>query len=133
MSGIEVAGLVFGGFPILLNCLEYYRKGFEPLEEWWDFKTQFVKFVDDIKHQMMLYDQNLKRLLDPIVTDNEEFQSITENPNHPRWKDGSLAGPLETRLSSELGRFLRIVERMNQVMEDLGRLLQVKDGKVGSF
>ncbi|CAM1501131.1 Fc.00g102930.m01.CDS01 [Cosmosporella sp. VM-42] len=129
MSGVEVVGLVLGGFPILLNCLEYYRHGFEPLEEWWNFKTQFVKFVDDVKHQMMLYDQNLKRLLDPIVTDNETFNDLTADPSDPRWRDGSLASPLERRLSSELDRFLRIIDRMNKVMEDLRRLLQVEDGK----
>ncbi|KAI1502965.1 hypothetical protein F5X99DRAFT_407522 [Biscogniauxia marginata] len=130
MSGIEVAGLVLGGFPILLNCLDYYREGFEPLEEWWNFRTQFLAFVDDIRHQMMRYNENMIRLLDPIVTDNESLAKLVEDPTDPRWKDGSLDGPLEQRLFSELDRFLRIIDRMHEVVVGLENLLQIKDGQV---
>ncbi|KAK0726731.1 hypothetical protein B0T26DRAFT_691523 [Lasiosphaeria miniovina] len=130
MSGIEVAGLVLGGFPVLLECLSFYRKSFEPLEEWWNFRTHFIAFVDDIRHQTMRYNENLIRLLDPIVTNNEDLLKLVADPADPRWKDGSLDGPLEQRLSSELDRFLRIVSRMKSVMDDLNKLLQIENGKV---
>ena len=119
-----------GGFPVLLECLNFYRKSFEPLEEWWNFRTHFIAFVDDIRHQTMRYNENLIRLLDPIVTDNEDLLKLVANPTDPRWKDGSLDGPLEQRLSSELDRFLRIVGRMKCVMDDLNKLLQIENGKV---
>ena len=130
MSGIEVAGLVLGGFPILLNCLDYYREGFEPLEEWWNFRTRFIAFVDDIRHQMMRYHQNLTLLLDPIVSDNTSLAALIGNPTDPRWKDGSLDKALKRRIASELDRFLRIIHRMHDTMEGLYRLLQIEDGQV---
>ncbi|KAL2672620.1 hypothetical protein Neosp_013333 [[Neocosmospora] mangrovei] len=102
MSGIEVAGLVLGGFPILLNCLDYYRKGFEPLEEWFSFRTHFIAFVDNIRHQMMRYNENMIRLLDPIVGDSENLAKL----------------------------ITRIVDRMQEVMLDLNKLLQIEDGQV---
>ena len=130
MSGVEIAGLVLGSFPIILNCLDYYRRGFEPLEEWWNFRTRFIAFVDDIRHQMMRYHENMIRLLDPIITDNESLTVLVRDPADPRWRNGSLDGLLEQRLASEHERFFRIVERMNKVVEDLKKRLQIEDGGV---
>ena len=130
MSGVEIAGLVLGGFPILLNCLDYYQRGFEPLEEWWNFRSQFIAFVDGMSHQMMKYHQNLIELLDPIVADSESLRQLIDNPNDPRWRDGSLALELEKRLASEHPRFLRIIDRMQEVIHDLKKLLQVDEANV---
>ena len=130
MSGIEIAGLVLGSFPIILNCLDYYRTGFEPLEEWWSFRTHFIAFVDDINHQMMRYNGNMERLLDPVIVDNDSFTSLVQNANDPRWTDGSLTDLLKQRLSSELERFLRIIKRMEEEIGSLKKLLGIKDGKV---
>jgi hypothetical protein len=130
MSGIEIAGLVLGGFPILLNCLDYYREGFEPLEEWWNFRTHFIAFVDDIRHQMMRYNENMARLLDPIIADNDSLTTLVRDAHDPRWTDGSLDALLEQRLASEYGRFVRVVMRMEEVVGDLKKLLQIKDGDV---
>ncbi|KAK4041662.1 hypothetical protein C8A01DRAFT_45203 [Parachaetomium inaequale] len=131
MSGFEVAGIVLGGFPLLLYCLDHYREGFEPLEEWWNFRTHFIGFVDDIRHQMMRYNENLVRLLDPIIADTDDIASLIRDTSleDKRWHDGSLEGPLTQRLASEYDRFLRILGRMQELMADLERLLQIDNGK----
>ena len=130
MSGIEIAGLVLGSFPIILNCLDYYREGFEPLEEWWSFRAHFIAFVDDINHQMMLYDRNMKRLLDPVIVDNDSLTSLVQNAKDPRWTDDSLKDLLEQRLPSQSERFLRIIKRMEEEISGLKKLLGIKDGEV---
>lgn len=134
MSGFEIAGVVLGGFPILLNCLEYYREGFEPLEEWWNFRTHFIAFVDDIRHQMMRYHENMIRLLDPIIADTDDLASLVRDSSlaDPRWHDGSLEGALKERLASEYDRFFRILARMEEVLAGLEKLLQIDNGKVGA-
>ncbi|KAK1840535.1 hypothetical protein CCHR01_16845 [Colletotrichum chrysophilum] len=78
---------------------------------------------------MMKYHENLIRLLDPIVTDNDSLMELIRNPDDSRWKDGSLEALLENRLSSELDRFFRTIKRMQDVMMDLNKLLQIQDGK----
>lgn len=130
MSGIEVAGLVLGSFPILLNCLDYWREGFEPLEEWWNFRTHFIAFIDDIRHQMMRYNENMIRLLEPIIADNDSLNPLVRDAKEPRWTNGSLDVSLEVRLASEHGRFLRIVKKMEEVVESLKKLLQIKANDV---
>ena len=130
MSGIEIAGLVLGSFPIILNCLDYYRQGFEPLEEWWNFRTHFIAFIDDISHQMMRYNENMIRLLDPIIADSDSLTALVRDAKDPRWTDGSLISPLGQRLAGEHGRFLRVVKRMEEVVADLKKLLRIKEGEV---
>lgn len=130
MSGIEIVGLVLGAFPIILNGLESYRKGFETLEEWWQFRTHFIAFIDDVRHQMMKYNENMIRLLDPIIVcaDNDKLANLLmiPNENHPTF---NLEKVLEGRLASELDRFLRIVHRMHELVLALNKLLQIEDGK----
>ena len=130
MSGVEIIGLILGSFPILLNSLEYYRKGFEPLDEWWHFRTRFIAFVDDIEHQMMRYNENMIRLLDPIISNNASLTALILNTNDSRWTDGSLVRLLEERLAGQQGRFMRIVEKMEEIIEKLKKLLQIRDGNV---
>lgn len=131
MSGIEIAGLVLGSFPILLSCLDHYREGFEPLEEWWNFRTHFIAFVDDIRHQMMRYNENIIRLLDPIISDKDSLTDLVRNAKDSRWTDGSLDALLEQRLASEYERVVRIIKRMEEVVEDLKKLLRIQNDDVG--
>ncbi|RYP43609.1 hypothetical protein DL770_011551 [Monosporascus sp. CRB-9-2] len=154
MSGIEVAGLVLGGFPILLNCLDYYRKGFEPLEEWWNFRTRFIEFIDNIRHQEMRYNENMYRLLDPIIPDVESLTRMINLPSSdPRWKSGSIQVALEKRLADEKpwqwhlermrlsflknkhNKIEKLAKYNQQLQEILGyseRVLQISDRKKSS-
>ncbi|KAI3543763.1 hypothetical protein CSPX01_06086 [Colletotrichum filicis] len=129
MSGFEIAGAVLGGFPILLNCIDYYHTALEPMDNWWHFRDYFIHFVDDIRHQRMKYHENLIRLLDPIIPDNESLITLIGDPTDVRWKDGSLEDHLKDRFPSELDRFLRTIERMHEVMLELYKILQIQDGK----
>lgn len=129
MSGIKIVGLVLGAFPIIQNCLDNYRKGFEGLAEWWTFRSAFIAFVDDINHQMMRFHENMAWLLDPIVEDDDILNALLCNPGDPRWHDECLDVLVEQSLASECQRFFRIVESMNKV-EDLKILLEFKDGNV---
>ncbi|KAL9633498.1 MAG: hypothetical protein Q9164_004664 [Protoblastenia rupestris] len=114
----------------MLNCLDYYRKGFEPVEEWFRFRTDFIAFVDSIRHQMMKYRENMIRLLDPIVVDNDTMQAMVGNASQPQWSDGSLDLPMKQRLASEHERFMRIIQRMEELTRDLERLLRIEHGEV---
>lgn len=132
MSGIEIAGLVLGSFPIMLNCLEYYREGLEPLDNWLHFRKHFIAFVDEIEHQMMRYTENMIRLLDPIVKDNDSLVALVHDTADPRWTDdqGTLDKLVKNRLTSEHGRFLRIMHRMDETVRALKKFLGIKDGDV---
>lgn len=130
MSGFEIAGLVLGGFPIVLKCLEEYRRVLEPIDEWWHFNVRFNGFVNDIRHQLLLYHTNIAQLLDPIVPSNDDFLQLASNLNDPRWKDGSLDRALRRRLGSEVDRVMRHIQRIHCSIEEVKSLLLIRDGQV---
>lgn len=79
---------------------------------------------------MMRYNENMIRLLDPIIVDNESLTALIRNPTDSRWTDGTLDVQLQLRLSNQHSRFLRIVKRMEDVVRDLKKLLRIKESGV---
>ena len=78
----------------------------------------------------MRYNDRMIQLLDHIVPGNGSLATLVRDANDPRWIDGSLNHLLEQRLASEDGRFLRIVEKIEEVVRDLEKLLGIRDGDV---
>ena len=70
------------------------------------------------------------RLLEPIIPDSASLTTSILNNKDPRWTDGSLVTPLEQRLAGQHGRFIRVIEKMEHVIEKLKKLLQIRDGDV---
>lgn len=132
MSGFEIAGLVLGALPILVKCLEGYQRGFEPLDRWWNFHTRFIEFLDELRHQRMLFHGNMVQLLRHVFTNDDEIWRLASNSDDPRWKDGTLAHALRKRLASELDRLIRVITRMHEIVNQLSHLLQIKDGQVSN-
>ncbi|RPA83858.1 hypothetical protein BJ508DRAFT_51884 [Ascobolus immersus RN42] len=130
MSGLEIAGLVLGGFPLLIEGLNAYRRHFEVLQNWFEFRVKFVEFIDDVNHQMMLYESNLQNLLDPIVSNLKELEELQTDLGHPLWKDGRLLVRLKERLGIQYARFVRIMERMERTIRQLKDLLQITNGGI---
>jgi hypothetical protein len=130
MSGLEIVGVVLGSFPILLNVLDYYRQSSQPLQDFVHFRTRLLAFTDKVRHQRMLYRQNMTELLRPTITRAEGRNSLVDDFNDPRWSDGSLEKLLSDRLEGEEDRFIRIVKDMADTLNELKRLLGIQEGRV---
>ncbi|KAM3550099.1 hypothetical protein ARSEF4850_008513 [Beauveria asiatica] len=98
MSGIEVAGLVLGAFPLLISALEHGRDTAKVLEIFWKIRRE-----------------NLEALLLPLIVDDNEVQDLLKNPGGPRWQDPELEGRLKGRLPVK--SYLLYLERISQIQE----------------
>jgi len=125
MSGFEIAGVVLGAFPILLNVLECYQEGCEPLKEFWSFDRTFINFIDDLRHERMLYERTIKQLLEPLGMEEEERKALFISPEE--WGDDKLKDALAKRLGAEHDRFLRHIVRMDEIMSSFRKLLKTED------
>lgn len=130
MAGIEIAGLVLGGFPLLISAAEHYKKGFEPLKKWFKFRTQFIAFIDDVDIQKQLFDQTLEILLGSIDTEENELQRLMHDPEYEGWHRPELARALGARLGSSIRVFNSRMGTMNELMRELEDLLSIKNGEV---
>ena len=97
ITGVETAGLVLASFPLIISALEHYREGFEPMKDWWRFRTDFISFINVISGQSLLFDENLEELLSPIIGSDAEMNVLLQDPMGQAWQDSHLEEDLRAR------------------------------------
>ena len=132
---MEAVGTVLGVIPLILSAVENYRELYDQFEEYRNFDDTFSRFIESIQRQQARYQENLQRLLDPIISDPDDVDALINDLSltDQRWHDGSLDGALKQRLATRHGSFFRVIGRIQTVLADLERMLQIKDGKVKSM
>ena len=125
MSGIEVAGLVLGSFPLLISALENYRKIAEVYDDWWQVKKEFQKCKQELKCAELALESNLERFLLPLVVDDDMIQELIIDPAGDGWKDPSLEKKLMDRLPKSYDLFLDTINEIQDVMVVLKQELGV--------
>jgi hypothetical protein len=130
MSGIEIAGLVLGGFPLLISAAEHYKEGFEIQVKWKRFRTDFIGFIDAVDIEKQLFDQMLERFLISADVPQEELQCFMMIPNYEGWRRKDLVEVLQSRLGSSYAVFSSTIGSMEKLMGDLQTLLSLKNGEV---
>jgi hypothetical protein len=84
MSGFEVAGVVLGGFPILISALEHWHHGAKLLKNWWQFRREYRRSLDDINYHKLAFERNLQECLLPLVADDDEVEALVRDPTGPK-------------------------------------------------
>ncbi|KAF2401726.1 hypothetical protein EJ06DRAFT_528881 [Trichodelitschia bisporula] len=125
MSGIEVAGLVLGAFPLLITALEHYRESAEVLSDWWKFKREYRKWKDEVRFHQLAFEQNLEKYLLPLIVDDDELQSLISDPGGERWRHPELEERLKTRLPRAYDLYISTIGDMNETMVELQKMMGV--------
>lgn len=127
MSGIELAGLVLGAFPIILTALERYREGAELLSDWWHIEQAYKKCTQEVKYHRLLFESNVEEFLLPLVVDDDELKLLMENQEHESWDDPELEIRLEKRLPKSYTLFIDIMKEIQEQMAKLMKAMGVND------
>jgi hypothetical protein len=80
MSGIEVAGLILGSFPLLISALEHYRQSAEALGVFWKIRREHKVWVHDLRICELAFERNLEALLLPLIIDDDAVQDLIGDP-----------------------------------------------------
>ena len=127
ITGVETAGLVLAAFPLIISALEHYREGLEPLKDFWKFRTDFLTLIHQIGYQKVVFDENIEELLSPVVTSEEELESLISDPGGPVWHEATLEARLKNRLPRSYEWYCGIVDELNQAMFKLKGKLHISD------
>jgi hypothetical protein len=130
MSGVEIAGLILGGFPLIISTLEHYRDGFEPLQEWWKFESEFGNFIEELGTQQARFDMSLEKLLAPFVTSDAQMNTLLSERSPEAWHDPQLKKELRGRLGSSYDWYVAICRKMSTTLDSLEERLGIVDGQV---
>ncbi len=130
ITGVETAGLVLAIFPLLVSALEHYQEGFERLNDWWKFRTEFLGFMHVIGRQAILFDENLEELLSPIITSDAEMDTLLRDPTGPLWRRAELEKKLKGRLPKSYEAYRSTIDDMRETMDLLQKKLGIQNGKL---
>lgn len=119
MSGVEVAGLILGAFPLMITALEHYRDTAEVLEGWWKIKREYLKCMRNLKYHKLAFEENLEELLLPLIADEDKLQLLLEEPGGQAWKEQELEDMLKERMPKTYSSYLDTVEEMLETVQAL--------------
>lgn len=131
MSGLEMAGVVLGGFPIVLEASPAIK---EQWQNWSRFQPSFRKFIIDISEQELLYQRILTDLLNKCfnehdIVDHEEMIADTTGILWIRY-----AEKLHLHLGEQRAWFFHHLASVGVAVDQLQTALAVNDhGKVSSL
>jgi hypothetical protein len=123
MSGLEVAGVVLGAFPLLISGLEHWRDVAKVGGFFWRVRKEYTKCQRDVQFHEIVYRRNLKELLLPIVSDADEVGKLVADPDGDGWGDEALQERLEERLQESYKLYKETITEMNEVAEELKKEL----------
>ena len=131
MSGVEIAGFVLGGLPLIISACEHYKEGFEPLVKWKRFRTEFIGFIDAVDIEKQLFDQMLERFLISADVPHEEIQLFMTDREYEGWHREDLVRALQARLGPSYDVYMSTIKTMDSLMHELENMLLLKNGEVG--
>lgn len=129
MSGFEIAGIVLGAFPLLVEGLKGARSRFSDVRTWWQFDRAFQDFVFAIEHEHVVYSQMLGLLFDPILDrlelDEAEVNVLLKDSKSPLWQDHHVQKILRQRVEPHASWFFRQLADINEVIEEIRQFLPI--------
>jgi hypothetical protein len=123
MSGLEVAGIVLGAFPLLISGIEHWRDVAKVGGFYWRIRKEYTKCQRDVQFHEIIYKNNLKELLLPLLHDANEVAKLIADPGGQRWSDVVLQKRLECRLNESYQSYLNTMAEMNEIAEELKKEL----------
>lgn len=131
MSGVEVAGLVLGAFPLVISAMDHFEDTKKVTSTWWRIKRAHKRDVGRVKDCQLKFKLNLKELLLPMVLDGTvttgDYERLLANPGGEGWKEEHVDSALAERLAECHERYVEILQEMVDSMARLSKAFRVGD------
>lgn len=132
MSGFEVAGIVLGAFPIAITAVEEFRDVAKRLKLFYAVRTEYKRCRDQLAYNQILFKTNLRRLLLPLVVDDDKIEELLADPSGLGWKEKPLDDLLKKRLKGTYGTYFEFVKEMGTIMDELNEELALDSENIQS-
>lgn len=124
MSGLEVAGLVLGAFPIAIEVLGRYKEVARRLGFWYKIAAEHKKCDSQLKYHQIVYVSSLKRLLLPLAgLDDARIDKLLDSPGGKSWTEARTAENLEKRLGDSHEIYLQCMDEFHEWLKAINREL----------
>lgn len=119
MSGLEIAGVLLGAFPLIISSLEHWRDVAKVGGFFWKIRQEYAACIRKVRFYELLYKRNLKLLLIPIVGTITDAQLLIDSPGGDGWSDKDLQERLRDRLQDSYDLYQETLVEMNEAVQNL--------------
>lgn len=137
MSGIEVAGLLLGSFPLAIAAMEHYRTTIKLIKFFRNLNREHTKVCNRLQELKLGYEHQLQMLLFPLlddgVVDSQQYAQLLANPGGEGWKEACVEEALTDRLQDRYQLYLNVMAELEDAMTKLCKSAKVDDSAFQSL
>jgi len=128
MSGVEVAGLVLGILPILVEALKAYSSAAEKIHTFRHVSREIGRIQRRFQTQKQLFKNECFHLLSLVVDEDDAAWEMLANKSHALWQDPGLDGKMRKRLCGDNFRTCQdLLSDINEALKDIGDAIKCFD------
>lgn len=126
MSGVEIAGLILGGFPIVIHTLERYSEGVQSVKRFFRYRREFRSLIRRLGLEVEIFRNICEELLNGLVP-ADQIVDMLDTPGGSAWSDPRVGQLLKRRLRRSYTGYLSTVKDMILAVEEFKIRLKVKE------
>ncbi|KAK3714700.1 hypothetical protein LTR37_007680 [Vermiconidia calcicola] len=132
MSGIEVAGLVFGTIPLLISGLEHYAEGLATIKVMFNYPSEFRTLIRRLGIEKDIFENNMESLLGDCV-ESDVLTELLQQPDGSSWSIPDVDEALRRKLGRSYKVYLETVQGMDESLSMFKERLRLSEDGKGPF
>ncbi|KAF1957487.1 hypothetical protein CC80DRAFT_503816 [Byssothecium circinans] len=124
MSGVEVAGLVLGCLPIIIQAIESYNEGLDPMKSFLRWERELPALIRKLRNQHVHYSQTLRILLEPITTEFELAEMLSGE--RQLWKEKDMELKLQDKLQDSYNAYQSTITDIERITRKIASKLDLE-------
>ena len=144
MSGVEVAGLVLGCLPLIIqgalgrsgsgSChptnkrtigIESYNEGLDPIKSFARWRSELPQFIRKLRNQHVHYAQTIRILFEPITTEAELAEMMASPGSAELWKGKAMVEKLQERLQDSYQAYQGTIVDIERITKKIASKLDL--------
>ncbi|TVY82409.1 hypothetical protein LSUE1_G003591 [Lachnellula suecica] len=91
MSGFEVAGVVLGGFPLVIEALKFYAEERGVIKDFFNYQSLIQSLLRQLKREKVTFENSTKCLFYAAIKESDrpvpEVVEMMQSPEDSRWSE----------------------------------------------
>ncbi|KAH8725263.1 hypothetical protein GQ44DRAFT_616408 [Phaeosphaeriaceae sp. PMI808] len=125
MSGVEVAGLVLGCLPLIIQGIESYNEGLDPIKSFVRWERELPQFIRKLRNQHVHYAQTMRILLEPITSDVELAEMMANPGSTQLWKGRYMTEKLKEKLQDSYQAYQGTIVDIERITKKIASKLDL--------
>jgi hypothetical protein len=128
---MEAAGLVLGGFSLLIIAMEHYATMDKMRRTWWKIMREHSRDLGRLRDCELMYRANMRTLLAPLeldgTLDSSQLELLLANPESTGWQKDEVDLVISRRLGERKERYFENLREMSETMVKLAKASRALD------